>query len=228
MLTRTISETALRYLSELRPAPSVGLQDVPRESVGEHLGIGDAYEQGPLDDLDEQLAREYHRTSFMQYPHPTHLLPSAEHAKFVYNLQERAAHSDSDSDYDSDTSLARARTRGGSGPRSIRSGKKRMSLLTGEYYDVPRLGEGGNGHYDLGCGHEPWAAADLPSLGAKRRFFKSPERGDSRLERIMAERERAGVRNGRTNLSALMAAGGQDHASDPEELEMDVDTEEDG
>ncbi|KAI0336353.1 histone deacetylase RPD3 [Cubamyces sp. BRFM 1775] len=201
-----IRETALRYLSELRPAPSVGLQDVPRESVGEHLGIGDAYEQGPLDDLDEQLAQ---------------------HAKFVYNLQERAAHSDSDSDYDSDTSLARARTRGGSGPRSVRSGKKRMSLLTGEYYDVPRLEEGGNGYYDLGCGHEPWAAADLPALGAKRRFFKSPERGDSKLERILLERERAGVRNGRASLSALMAAGGQDHASDPEELDMDVDTEED-
>ena len=53
-----VSVTALQYLSELRPAPSVGLQDVPGESVGEHLGIGRVHEQAPLDELDEQLARE--------------------------------------------------------------------------------------------------------------------------------------------------------------------------
>lgn len=63
-------ETALRYLSELRPAPSVGLQDVPRESVGEHLGVGDAYEQGPLDDLDEKLARKSPSTPNIHAPHP--------------------------------------------------------------------------------------------------------------------------------------------------------------
>ncbi|OSD02902.1 histone deacetylase RPD3 [Trametes coccinea BRFM310] len=200
-----IRETALRYLSELRPAPSVGLQDVPRESLGQHLGVGDAYEQGPVDELDEHLAQ---------------------HAKFVYNLQERAAESDSDSDYDSDTSLAQTRTRGGS--RSVRSGKQRMSLLTGEYYDVPRLEENGNGYYDLGCGHEPWAQNDLPGLGVRRRFFHSGSRWDSALEKVALERERAGVRNGRVDVGALMAVGGaeQDRMTDPEE--MDVDTEEDG
>ncbi|KAI0361912.1 histone deacetylase RPD3 [Trametes cingulata] len=200
-----IRETALRYLSELRPAPSVGLQDVPRESVGEHLGVGDAYEQGPIDELDETLAQ---------------------HAKFVYNLQEKAAQSDSDSEYDSDTSLARTRSRGHS--RNVRGGKKRMSLLTGEYYDVPRLEEGGNGYYDLGCGHEPWALNDLPALGTKRRFFQSASRWDPALERVLAERERAGARNGRVDVGALMVNGGaeQDRSTDVGD-EMEVDTEED-
>ena len=51
------SETALRHLSELRPAPSVGLQDVPSESIGEHLGFSSREIQ--TDELDEKLAREY-------------------------------------------------------------------------------------------------------------------------------------------------------------------------
>ena len=48
-------ETALKYLSELRPAPSVGLQDVPRESLGEHLGFSST--EQPVDELDERVAR---------------------------------------------------------------------------------------------------------------------------------------------------------------------------
>ncbi|KAI0781111.1 histone deacetylase RPD3 [Trametes elegans] len=206
-----VRDTALRYLSELRPAPSVGLQDVPRESVGEHLGIGDAYEQGPIDELDETLAQ---------------------HAKFVYNLQETVAHSDSESEYDSDTSLARATTRA-SAARAPRRGKKRMSLLTGEYFDVPRLEEGGDGYYDLGCGHEPWAPHDLPGPGARRHFFQSAARWESALEKALAERERAGYRPGRTDVGALMVNGGGISANgssdyDQASEEMDVDTEEDG
>lgn len=50
-------ETALRHLSELRHAPSVGLQDVPSESVGEHLGFSSREIQ--TDDLDEKLARKF-------------------------------------------------------------------------------------------------------------------------------------------------------------------------
>jgi histone deacetylase 1/2 len=49
-------ETALRHLSELRPAPSVGLQDVPGESLGEHLGFSS--QEFPTDEVDEKLARE--------------------------------------------------------------------------------------------------------------------------------------------------------------------------
>ncbi|EIW60308.1 histone deacetylase RPD3 [Trametes versicolor FP-101664 SS1] len=196
-----VRETALRYLSELRPAPSVGLQDVPRESVGEHLGVGDAYEQGPLDDLDEKLAR---------------------HTRFVYNLQDRAAQPDSDSEYDSDTSLARTRAR--SNP--ARRGKKRMSLLTGECFDVPRPPPEG---YDLGCGHEPWAAGDMPAQGMKRKFFSSAARWEDALDRHLAERDRAGMRNGRVNVGGLMTNGGGAERARTAELgeEMDVDAEDD-
>ncbi|KAI0831124.1 histone deacetylase RPD3 [Trametes gibbosa] len=201
-----VRETALRYLSQLRPAPSVGLQDVPRESIGEHLGIGDAYEQGPLDDLDRSLAR---------------------HAKFVYNLQEKAAQSDSDSESDSDTSLAHTRSGARASTSARRRGKTRMSLLTGECLDVPRLEEGGHGYYDLGCGHEPWVG-DLPEPGMKRLFFQSAAHWESALDCALAERERAGLRNGRADVGALMTNGGSvERASDRGTEDMDVDGEED-
>ncbi|KAH9854056.1 histone deacetylase RPD3 [Lenzites betulinus] len=201
-----VRETALRYLSQLRPAPSVGLQDVPRESIGEHLGIGNAYEQAPLDELDETLAQ---------------------HTKFVYNLQEKAAQptSPSESESDSDTSLARTRSR--SRRRQTRAGKTRMSLLTGECLDVPRLEEGGHGYYDLaGCAPH----------GAKRRFFQSAARWESALDCALAERERAGVRSGRADVGALMMNGaGYRGAAEEASVrgtdvgeDMDVDTEEDG
>ena len=43
---------ALEQLSRLPHAPSVGLHDVPSESVGTHIGLKD------YDELDERLARE--------------------------------------------------------------------------------------------------------------------------------------------------------------------------
>lgn len=50
------SITALEQLQELACAPSVGLHDVPRESVGQHLGFGRDEGEG-RDDLDVRLAR---------------------------------------------------------------------------------------------------------------------------------------------------------------------------
>ena len=47
---RTLS---LEQLGRLPHAPSVGLHDVPSESVGSHIGLKD------YDELDERLAREY-------------------------------------------------------------------------------------------------------------------------------------------------------------------------
>lgn len=43
---------ALEQLSKLPHAPSVGLQDVPEESLGAHLRMPE------LDELDERLARK--------------------------------------------------------------------------------------------------------------------------------------------------------------------------
>jgi len=54
--------TALEQLQELACAPSVPMQDVPRETVGQHLGFGRDEEEG-RDELDEQLARQYFSAS---------------------------------------------------------------------------------------------------------------------------------------------------------------------
>lgn len=53
---RTLS---LEQLSRLPHAPSVGLHDVPSESVGTHIGLKD------YDELDERLARECSGSAFL-------------------------------------------------------------------------------------------------------------------------------------------------------------------
>jgi len=51
--------TALQQLSQLPCAPSIGMHEVPRESLGRHLGLeDDTDEDGGTDDLDRRLARE--------------------------------------------------------------------------------------------------------------------------------------------------------------------------
>ncbi|PBK60286.1 hypothetical protein ARMSODRAFT_1026687 [Armillaria solidipes] len=59
------SINALEHLRELQSAPSVGMHDVPRESLLEHLGFGK--ESDTQDKLDERLAQ---------------------HTRYVYKLQE--------------------------------------------------------------------------------------------------------------------------------------------
>jgi len=61
-------EAALQQLSELQAAPSVGLHDVPRESVGQHLGLMTDDETQSRDDLDEKLARKLPTTGPFQEP----------------------------------------------------------------------------------------------------------------------------------------------------------------
>lgn len=51
-------EVALEQLQQLSCAPSVQMQDVPRESLRQHLGFG-RDDEGSRDELDEKLAREY-------------------------------------------------------------------------------------------------------------------------------------------------------------------------
>lgn len=53
----SLREQALQQLKDLQPAPSVGMHDVPRESVSEHLGFKNYEEEGP-DSLDASVARE--------------------------------------------------------------------------------------------------------------------------------------------------------------------------
>ena len=56
-------EASLQQLSELQAAPSVGLHEVPRESVGQHLGLMTDDETLSRDELDEKLARKLRTSS---------------------------------------------------------------------------------------------------------------------------------------------------------------------
>jgi len=147
-----IRETAMRQLSELPPAPSVGMHDVPRESVGQHLGFGKDEEEG-RDSLDASVAQ---------------------HARFVYNLQETDTHSDDSDDpdvyrWDSDDSVASSSRRRRYAPKAS---KKRMSILTNQYYDIPS--------YENGF---EYAIAGKPE--SRRRFFQSVARWDARYQEVV-------------------------------------------
>ncbi|KAJ3562842.1 hypothetical protein NP233_g9325 [Leucocoprinus birnbaumii] len=156
--------TALEQLQEIAHAPSVQMHDVPKESVGHHLGF--MKDEEGWDELDERLAQ---------------------HARYVYTLQESSSASE-DEDEDSwesdDSSNSQVRrTRSRSKPStsantnangnattngsSIANGtsRKRMSLITNRYFDVPAH-ENGFSHYDCGA-----------PLGknTKRRFFNWDE-----------------------------------------------------
>ena len=48
----------MQQLSELQAVPSVGMHDVPRESVGQHLGLMTDDETLSRDELDDKLARK--------------------------------------------------------------------------------------------------------------------------------------------------------------------------
>ena len=54
-----VRANALEQLQQLTCAPSVQMQDTPRESLHQHLGFGHDEEEG-RDELDEQLARKMH------------------------------------------------------------------------------------------------------------------------------------------------------------------------
>ena len=121
-------------------------------------------------------------------------------AKYGSDYEEDdISESDSESDEEDDEPDAFA-PRAGSHPARVRGGKTRMSLLTGEYFDVPRLEEGGNGYYDLGCGHEPWAsdASDAGGQGMRRHFFQGAAHWDSVLQQVILERKRSGMHDDMT------------------------------
>ena len=194
----------LEYLSELQPVPSVGLQDVPRESVGEHLGFGSASDAEPMDELDERLARTCSLRS-----HETCCLTRAhiEHTRFVYDLQEATA-AENESDEDdaeslSDDSSAGRRHR--TSRHSRRRTRKRMSIMTNRYYDVPRLDEHGEEALpDLCAG----AYANGAKRAGRRRFFQSAARWDPVADKVLVEWDT--VQSTRMGVAAAMASPGRD------------------
>jgi histone deacetylase 1/2 len=155
----TFSELALKQLSELQPAPSVGLHEVPRESVGQHLGF--SVDEEAKDELDERLARK-RTVVFYEAPRDPFLFP--ERMRFVYNLQRSQSSDPSDLDSsgeDSDDSIGRRRH------HYNKPHKKRMSLLTGQYYEIPAHDQA-YGHYNY-CG---------PRKSLRRHYFRSAARWD--------------------------------------------------
>ncbi|PFH47132.1 hypothetical protein AMATHDRAFT_68389 [Amanita thiersii Skay4041] len=188
--------TALEQLQGLIHAPSVGMHDVPRQSVGQHLGFKD--EEHKRDNLDERLAQ---------------------HVRYVYDLQESDTTSeDSDDDsWDSDDSEVSIRRRRSARHITKQPTRKRMSLLTGQYFDVPSYE--GFSHYECGA---------PPSKAARRRFFQSSAQWDGNYGRVMLGQNGARVSPGPLGpqhaLSALMERGGREAESPgPEDVDDDWD-----
>ncbi|KAH8101831.1 histone deacetylase RPD3 [Cristinia sonorae] len=111
-----VRETTLRQLSELIPVPSVGLHDVPSETVGDHLGFRHK-ESKNVDSLDERLAQ---------------------HMRFVYGLQDSSStSSESDPESESDRSSSSRTINRSSRRQRARNGKKRMSITTNQTFEIP-------------------------------------------------------------------------------------------
>ncbi|ESK86297.1 histone deacetylase rpd3 [Moniliophthora roreri MCA 2997] len=185
-----IRTTALEQLRELQGAPSVALQDTPRESLGAHLGFGKD-DQESRDELDERLAQ---------------------HARYVYRLQESDTSSSSSSEddeeiYNSDESgTSRGSRRGlrsqANRPSHVDMTRKRISLLTGQYYDIPIHEEGYDHFEDIG----------LSGKLAKRRFFQSEATWDDTYRKVLVGKQFFPYANGGTGsvgLGELMERGGR-------------------
>ncbi|KAF8871377.1 hypothetical protein CPB84DRAFT_1692299 [Gymnopilus junonius] len=152
-----VREVALEQLRDLNAAPSVQIQDVPRESLGEHLGYGKVRQS--KDDLDGKLAQ---------------------HSRYLYNLQdsestdnsEESDNSDSDMSSSSANHWRHAPHRSSSAslvnkryssrpPYTSTSERRRMSIVSGKYFDIP-IQDDDYGFYDYGGG---------PTKIVKRKFF---------------------------------------------------------
>ncbi|TFK43975.1 histone deacetylase RPD3 [Crucibulum laeve] len=183
---------ALEQLQNLPSAPSVGMHDVPRESVGQHLGFGKD-DEGSRDKLDERLAQ---------------------HSRYIYNLQESdttSSDSDEQDSWDSDESTHNWQhsSRRVNKQHSASTNRKRMSLITNQYYDVP-VHDHSFSHFDAGA---------LPTKGGQRRFFQSDARWDENFEQIMVGKDASPLPRS-FSLAALMERGGH-NLDEPVEDELE-------
>lgn len=227
----------LHHLSELRPAPSVQMQDVPRESVDEHLGLGGVHAHGPIDELDERLARTY-PLLLSSRSRGTDAHTFVEHARFVYDIQKDSDQTDSEPEPEQDTSDGESSRRSARGrsSRRIRSGKKRMSIVTSKYFDVPRLPPEFEREIEDeqdGCGHGGRGSAygNGTGSGKKRRFFQSVAEWDP-VQKVVLERARAGVGpTGRTfenfRMPVSEARDQEPYSEDGDGMDVDPDGDED-
>ena len=56
---KTTRREVLKHLDDLPHAPSVGMQSVPGESVGEHIGYTMEDDQEEMSDMDEQIGGSF-------------------------------------------------------------------------------------------------------------------------------------------------------------------------
>ncbi|KAJ2936299.1 hypothetical protein H1R20_g796, partial [Candolleomyces eurysporus] len=161
---------ALEQLRELGPPPSVQMQDVPRESLGKHLGFGYGKDDGkPRDELDARLAQ---------------------HARYIFSLQESAEAPSSDSEEESsesedDSSLLHWQQQRADSRRRVNrsSTKKRMSMVTNQYFEVSSED---NGFYSHCSGLHGLGLGAPPQRNDKRRFFQGG--WEEEIERVIATR----------------------------------------
>lgn len=136
----------------------------------------------------------------------------------MYNLQESDTASEDSEDQDSwdsdDSAQGRRRIVGRSARPS--APRKRMSLLTGHYFDVPTH-EHGYGHYECGA---------VPGKTAKRRFFQSGARWDETVERVLLGKHGISPIPRSMNLGELMERGGrlEDELPEDDWEDMAVET----
>ncbi|KAG6879027.1 hypothetical protein C0992_005777, partial [Termitomyces sp. T32_za158] len=167
-----VRTTALQQLQQLPGAPSVGMHDVPRQGIGEHLGF--RYDPAERqDNLDIKLAQ---------------------HARYVYDLQESDTDtSDDEKSWDSDSDESRVQ------PKKRMSILMGQSVDPTPVYDaasapgydqqttVPHVYPYGYGGYSYGFAELDMHGA-MYAQTAKRRFFHSGARWDETVEHVIAKR----------------------------------------
>lgn len=153
----------MEQLSKLPHAPSIGLHDVPTESLGAHLRVP------VIDELDEELARKLHCHTYLLF---IYFLLGQSHR--VYKMQDDSGTTSGSSDDDDDASSTSSRY-------PNRKGKKRMSILTNQYHDIPskERRKEFEQEFELCAG-----AAPRPQ---KRKFFQSSALDwDRNVEKVIA------------------------------------------
>jgi len=185
------------------------MHDVPRESVGKHLGFGYGKDDGkPRDELDARLARTWAR----HFPLEAFSNLITEHARYIYSLQESAEAPSSDSDEESeesdDSSNPNGNWRQTNARRRVnRSSTKRMSLLTNQYFD---LSSKENGFYSHCSSLHGMGLGAPPVKNAKRRFFQGGANWEEDVEKVIAGRMNGSERfQPRGLLADNMARGGR-------------------
>ncbi|KAF5333220.1 hypothetical protein D9611_002826 [Ephemerocybe angulata] len=195
---------ALEQLRELNPVPSVQMQDTPREPLGTHLGFSFGKDDGkPRDELDARLAQ---------------------HARYIYSLQESAEAPSSESEEsESESEDDNWDQRVGSNRRRVNrsSTKKRMSLLTGQYFDVSAE----NGFYSHCNGLNGYGLGAPPQKHARRRFFQAGPNWEEEVESVIAAKTNGDAAGGGSRrhglLGETMTRGGKP-SFDDEEWDGDV------